>query len=65
MDTEERKYLENNEFSDDYKVITFPESQNYMDYTEDDDVYLINDEVGLDLFGSSAYVVPNELILNQ
>jgi len=36
-------------------IVTWPDSQDYMDNEE---AQLINDELGLDLFGSSAYRLP-------
>jgi hypothetical protein len=38
-------------------VVTWPESQYFMGL---DEISLINDEIGLDLFGSSAYLVPDK-----
>lgn len=41
-----------------YEIVTWPESQVIMDADgADDEAYLINDEEGLSLYGSSAYVV--------
>jgi hypothetical protein len=37
-----------------YIVVQWPESQEFIG---DEDCFLINDELGVDLFGSSAYFV--------
>ena len=44
-----------------YKVITWPEIQYLMDKNGfDENSYLVNDDKGLDDFGSSAYFVDVE-----
>ena len=44
-----------------YVAITFPEIQEYMDLEGfDENAYLINDEHGINDFGSSAYFVRAE-----
>lgn len=59
MDITEKKYLDGLSSeginSKDYTIIVWPESQYCIG---DDQCTLINDEEGLDLFGSSAYIVP-------
>lgn len=41
-----------------YEVITWPEIQNYMDKEGfEENAYLVNDEQGIEDFGSSAYFV--------
>jgi hypothetical protein len=59
------KFVESNielidydEVDDKYKIVTWPESQNYIGHPEAE---LINDEEGLDMFGSSAYVIPKDV----
>jgi hypothetical protein len=41
-----------------YVIITWPESQNLMLYDWFNKCHLINDEKGLEEYGSSAYFVP-------
>lgn len=49
-----------------YKVVTFPEIQSYMEYEWfDDECHLINDDTGLEAFGSSAYFVPFNRIIEH
>jgi hypothetical protein len=44
-----------------YYVIKYPESQELQDLKGfDDNAFLINDEKGLEMFGSSAYFVNKE-----
>ena len=44
-----------------YVVITWPDIQYYMDIEGfDENSYLVNDEQGLEDFGSSAYFVDEE-----
>jgi hypothetical protein len=44
-----------------YYVIKYPESQELQDLEGfDDNAFLINDEKGLEMFGSSAYFVNKE-----
>lgn len=41
-----------------FEVVTWPDSQALMDYRGwDSNSYLINDDKGLEVFGSSAYFV--------
>lgn len=41
-----------------YVVVEWPEIQDYMDEPGfDENAHLINDEIGLDMYGSSAYFV--------
>lgn len=46
-----------------YKVVTWPDSQALMEHKRFEECLLINDGVGLDMFGPSAYMVPIELYL--
>lgn len=48
---------------DKYIVITWPDSQELMDKEWFDECHLINDEMGLEKFGSSAYFVPEDRYL--
>lgn len=41
-----------------YIVVTWPESQ---DFIGQDDCYLIDSDYGVDVYGSSAYLVPVSL----
>lgn len=51
--------------SDEYVVVTWPDVQNLMEIKGFDEAsFLINDEKGLDKFGSSAYFV-NKKWLND
>lgn len=44
-----------------FYVIKFPESQELQDLDGfDDNAFLVNDEKGLEIFGSSAYFVNKE-----
>lgn len=55
---------ENYVFPEDEKsVVTWPDCQVLMDHPDfQRDAELINDEYGLNLYGSSAYWVPNRII---
>ena len=47
-----------------YVVIQWPDIQAFMEYPEfATDCFLVNDERGMEVFGSSAYFVPENLIL--
>ena len=47
----------------DCTIITWPDSQDYMDEEWwDEHAELISDKVGLAIYGSSAFIVPNEFI---
>ena len=52
-----------------YVVVCFPESQKLYDQDWFNECHLINDENGLDKFGSQAYFVPleyyNQLFKNE
>lgn len=43
-----------------YVIICWPDSQEIMDKDWYNECHLINDEHGLELYGSSAYFVPEE-----
>jgi len=59
--SEEIRYLQKRGYEPDrYAVVTWPESQAYMDC---EGVELINDDEGIELFGSSAYIVPQEVYI--
>ena len=45
---------------DKYIVVTWPDSQAIMDEDWFDECHLINDDMGLEKFGSSAYFVPED-----
>lgn len=48
-----------------FSVIQWPEVQSYMDKPGFSHVArLVNDDEGLDLYGSSAYVIPNRMLNN-
>ena len=48
-----------------FEVVCWPESQMYMELDGwEDNSYLVNDEHGLDDFGSSAYFVNSEWLKN-
>lgn len=44
-----------------YVLVTWPESQLLMEYEWFDECILINEEKEIDLFGPSAYYVPEDL----
>jgi len=44
-----------------YVLVTWPESQMLMEYDWFDQCILINDEKHLEIYGSSAYLVPEHL----
>ena len=46
-----------------YKVVTWPDSQELMEHPRFNECLLINDGVGLDTYGPSAYMVPIGLYL--
>lgn len=57
--SDEIRYLQERGYEPDmYAIVTWPESQSFMDC---EGVELINDDEGLKLFGSSAYIVPQEV----
>ena len=45
-----------------YVIVCWPESQMLMEHPEFNRCYLINDEKGLEDFGSSAYFVPVDMV---
>lgn len=46
---------------DTYVIVTWPESQYFLGR---DDCHLVNDENGINKFGSSAYFVPTDVYLD-
>jgi len=44
-----------------YIIVVWPESQELMEHDRFGECFLINDNDGLDHFGSSAYFVPEDL----
>ena len=51
--------FENSKYpKDTYSVITWADSQELFEQEWFDECILINDDVGLEMFGSSAYLVP-------
>jgi hypothetical protein len=44
-----------------YVVVCWPDSQDFMEHERYHECHLINDEDGLEEFGSSAYFVPEDL----
>lgn len=47
---------------DDCGIVAWPESQELMEKDWFNECILINDDTGLDLYGSSAYIVPDEYL---
>jgi len=59
----EKEYFEKMDISKDMEIITWPESQIYMEkYWFKEEAQLINDKLGLELFGGSAYLIPKNRI---
>jgi len=56
------QYLKKHGYSEDDLIIQWPSSQFIMDKEWFNECTLINDKEGLELFGSSAYVVPLDRI---
>ena len=51
---------------DKFIVVTFPDIQDLMDLPGfDENSHLINDELGLDLYGSSAYFVKEQWLIDN
>ena len=44
-----------------YIIVVWPESQELMEHNRFSECFLINDDKGIDQFGSSAYFVPEDL----
>ena len=59
---EEKLYLQKKGYDTDiYGIICWPESQMYQEENEIDiETQLINDEEGLELFGSSAFIIEKQ-----
>jgi len=57
-------YLLKHGYSLDSTIIQWPESQMIMDEPWFEECELINDDIGLQMYGSSAYVVPLEHVIN-
>lgn len=45
-----------------HTIVTWPESQALMDHPRFEECQLINDETGIELYGGSAYFVPNDIV---
>jgi len=55
----EEMYLEAMGYSNDMTIVTWPDSQEYMEKPWfKEEAQLINDDFGLEHFGSSAYIIP-------
>ena len=47
---------------DKYEIVKWPCSQDYMEEEWFEDAELINDDIGLEIFGSSAFIIEKELL---